>query len=75
MEIWYPKDDSFDVEVYGPRFRPIAGARFGEVREFPFWNTTIVSQGDDSCNGDNTITYSSIRNSARYVDHSIARGG
>ena len=59
MEVWYSKDDSFDVEVIKPGDSvPIAGARFGEVREFPFWeHRTIVvaNRRNDSCNGDNTI--------------------
>ncbi len=59
MEIWYSKDDRFDVEVIRPGDSvPIAGARFGEVREFPFWeHSTIVvaNRRNDSCNRDNTI--------------------
>lgn len=59
MEIWYSKADHFDVEVIRPGDSvPIAGARFGEVREFPFWeHSTIVvaNRSSDSCNGDNTI--------------------
>lgn len=70
MEIWYSKADRFDVEVIRPGDSvPIAGARFGEVREFPFWeHSTIVvaNRRDDSCNGDNTINI--------FLDHELSPG-
>jgi len=70
MEIWYSKDDRFDVEVIRPEDTiPIAGARFGEVREFPLWeHRTIVvaNRQKDSCNGDNTINI--------FLDHELSPG-
>lgn len=70
MEIWYSKGDRFDVEVIKPGDSvPIAGARFGEVREFGFWeHSTIVvaNRRDDSCNGDNTINV--------FLDHELTPG-
>lgn len=70
MEIWYSKDDRFDVEVIRPGDSvPIAGARFGEVREFGFWeHSTVVvaNRWNDSCNGDNTINI--------FLDHELSPG-
>jgi len=70
LEIWYSKDDRFDVEVIRPADTiPIAGARFGETREFTFWeHSTIVvaNREKDSCNGDNTINI--------FLDHELSPG-
>lgn len=70
MEIWYSRDDRFDVEVIKPGdSAPIAGARFGDVREFAFWeHSTIVvaNRRNDSCNGDNTINI--------FIDHELLPG-
>lgn len=70
MEIWYSKDDRFDVEVIRPGDSvPIAGARFGEVREFPFWEHSaivVANRRNDSCNGDNTINI--------FLDHELSPG-
>jgi subtilisin family serine protease len=70
MEIWYSKEDRFDVEVIKPGdATPIAGARFRETREFSFWeHSTIVvaNRENDSCNGDNTINI--------FFDHDLVPG-
>jgi subtilisin family serine protease len=70
MEIWYSKEDRFDVEVIKPGdATPIAGARFRETREFPFWeHSTIVvaNRHKDSCNDDNTINI--------FLDHELSPG-
>jgi subtilisin family serine protease len=70
MEIWYSKDDRFDVEVIKPGdATPIAGARFGETREFPFWEHStilVANRRKDSCNGDNTINI--------FLDHDLSPG-
>lgn len=70
MEIWYSKDDRFDVEVIRPNDTvPIAGARFGDVREFPLWErSTIVvaNRREDSCNGQNAINI--------FLDHELSPG-
>lgn len=70
MEIWYPGSDRFDVEVIRPGDTvPIAGARFGEVREFAFWEhgtILVANRIKDSCNGDNTINI--------FLDHELSPG-
>jgi subtilisin family serine protease len=70
MEVWYSKDDRFDVEVIRPDDNiPLAGARFGEVREFPVWEhgtIVVANRQNDSCNGDNTINI--------FLDHELSPG-
>jgi subtilisin family serine protease len=70
LEIWYSKDDQFDVEVIKPGdSTPIAGARFGETKEFPIWEHSlivVVNRKHDSCNGDNTINV--------FLDHELVPG-